>query len=550
VLQSLSINNYALIETLNMNFQPGFTILTGETGAGKSIILGAIGLILGQRADTSVLRNKLEKCTVEGIFRIKDYGLEPFFETNELDFDEQAILRREISPTGKSRAFINDTPVNVSLLRELGLKLMDIHSQHQNLELNEKHFQLKLVDLVAGNEALLKEYAADFKTYLSLQGKLAETQELAAQSKADLDYFEFQFRQLDEARLTENEQEQLEARLEQMTHAEEIQTVFGHMALALAGDEPNILATLKESMQQIGKLQTVWPGAADLFRRMESCYYELKDLAEEAESIAEKVEHDPEKIQIVTQRLDLIYSLQQKHRVGTVAELLALKNEFGAKIQQVSSYDQQIETLQKELEVQKSKLTKLAGKLRESRKSASKPIEQRVIDVLQNLGIPNAAFRLNFRELPDFSPTGSDEISFLFSANRSQELQEISKIASGGEMSRLMLAVKTLVTSAKALPTIVFDEIDTGISGEVALKMGAILKQLSKTVQVINITHLPQIAAKGDQHFHVFKYDLGDQTFSSIRELGRDERLKEIATMLSGENYTETAIIAAQELLQ
>jgi DNA repair protein RecN (Recombination protein N) len=550
VLKSLSIKNYALIDSLNIGFSDDLNILTGETGAGKSILLGAIGLIIGQRADLSVLRDKSKKCTAEGIFEIFNYGLHGFFTENELDYEDVTILRREITPAGKSRAFINDTPVNVKILHDLGLKLIDIHSQHQNLDLNEKNYQLRIVDLVAGNEDLLKQYRDVFRKYSQLQEILNKTLLLSVQSKKDLDYFEFQFKQLEEAKLIENEQDSLEIQLEKLTHAEEIKLVFGNAYQILAEDDRSVLAILKENLNSIGKLRPVLPEADQIFNRLESVYIEMKDIAAETSVIADKTENDPEKIEKVNQRLDLIYTLQQKHRVSSVNELLLIQADLNAKIDQVNSYDIEIEKIQKDIQTKKEVLTDLAAKMNKKRFSVSQQIENKVIEVLQNLGIPNAAFKLKFEKLPDFSISGLDEVSFMFSANKSQELQEIAKVASGGEMSRLMLAVKTLITDTKSLPTIIFDEIDTGVSGEVAVKMGIILGQMAKTVQVLNITHLPQIAAKGKHHYKVFKFDEADQTYTSIRKLNEQERVEEIAQMLSGENYSQTSVATARELLQ
>lgn len=550
MLKSLSIKNYALIDSLNIGFSDDLNILTGETGAGKSILLGAIGLLIGQRADLSVLRDKMKKCTVEGTFDICNYGFQSFFSENELDYDDITILRREITPAGKSRAFINDTPVNVKVLHDLGLKLIDIHSQHQNLELNEKHYQLCLVDLVAHNEEALKKYQGVYKKYISLQDQLNKTLLLSAQSKKDLDYYLFQFKQLSEARLVENEQEDNELLLEKLTHAEEIKTVFGQIDLSLVEDERSVLVVLKENLHNLAKLKQVFPEAAQLYERLETVYIELKDIASESLMIADKTENDPEKIEQVNQRLDLIYSLQQKHRVATVGELLHIQAELKAKIDHVSSYDVEIENIQLEIEEQKKLLRVLADELYTNRTKVAPAIENKVIDVLRNLAIPNAAFKVKFERMSQYTSMGMEEVSFMFSANKSQELQEISKVASGGEMSRFMLAVKTLITDSKALPTIIFDEIDTGVSGEAAVKMAAILSQMAKTVQVLNITHLPQIAAKGKHHYKVFKFDQDNQTFTSIRKLNDQERVEEIAQMLSGEKYSQTSVAAAKELLE
>lgn len=550
MLKSLTIKNYALIESLNIEFSENLNILTGETGAGKSILLGAIGLIIGQRADLSVLRVKTEKCTAEGVFDIGGYGLAGFFAENELDYDDVTILRREITPLGKSRAFINDTPVNAKVLRDLGLQLIDIHSQHQNLELNEKHYQLRLVDLVAGNAERLKTYRSAFQEYRSLQEKLNETLELADQSKKDLDYFEFQFQQLDEAKLSVNEQEENELMLEKLTHAEEIKTTFGGVYQSLSEDERSVLSVLKENLTSIGKLRSFLPDAEQLFNRLETVYIELKDISDESSLLEDRTEIDPERIQLVSQRLDLLYSLQQKHRVDTVQALLDIQADLQAKIQLVSSYDQDIARLQELIQIQIRVLNGLADEISLKRKSVSGMIENKVIETLRGLGIPNAAFQINYQRLTDFGASGLDEVSFMFSANKNQELQEIGKIASGGEISRIMLALKTLITESLAMPTIIFDEIDTGVSGEVALKMGQILEDMSRTVQVLNITHLPQIAAKGQHHYKVYKYDEAEHTITSIRKLNEQERIEEIAQMLSGENFSATTLETAKELLQ
>ncbi|MDO9613828.1 MAG: DNA repair protein RecN, partial [Bacteroidota bacterium] len=396
MLKSLSIKNYALIDSLNIGFSDDLNILTGETGAGKSILLGAIGLIIGQRADLSVLRDKSKKCTAEGAFEIINYGLHGFFAENELDYEDVTILRREITPAGKSRAFINDTPVNVKILHDLGLKLIDIHSQHQNLDLNEKNYQLRIVDLVAGNEDLLKQYREVFRKYSQLQEVLNKTLLLSVQSKKDLDYFEFQFKQLEEAKLIENEQDSLEIQLEKLTHAEEIKLVFGNAYQIFAEDDRSVLAILKENLNSLGKLRPVLPEADQIFNRLESVYIEMKDIAAETSVIADKTENDPEKIEKVNQRLDLIYTLQQKHRVSSVNELLLIQADLNAKIDQVNSYDIEIEKIQKDIQIKKEVLADLAAKMSKKRLYVSQQIENKVIEVLQNLGIPNAAFKLKF----------------------------------------------------------------------------------------------------------------------------------------------------------
>jgi len=549
VLKSLSIKNYALIDSLEIDFYSELNILTGETGAGKSILLGAIGLLIGQRAETNVLRNKSEKCSAEGTFDVRNYNLQIFFTENELDYDDVTILRREITPQGKSRAFINDTPVNVKVLHDLGLKLIDIHSQHQNLDLNEKRYQLQIVDLVAGNEDLLKNYLSGYRNYLSLQEQLNKTLSLAEQAKKDLDYYQFQHTQLSDAKLKTGEQYELEHSLEKLTHAEEIKTVFGQVYQTLSEEERSALSILKDNLNSISKLKDILPEATQLFERLESAYLEIKDIAQESFAIEERTGNDPETIEKVNQRLDLIYSLQQKHRVKTVAELLEIQANFEAKIELVSSYDQDIERLQHEISVLKKMLEDQAGKISKRRHAVANQIDDKIVEVLQSIRIPNAHLQLRFNKLDQLNSTGFDEVNFMFSANKNQELQEIGRIASGGEISRVMLAIKTLIADARQLPTIIFDEIDAGVSGEVAVKMGLILKQLAQTVQVLNITHLPQIAAKGKHHYKVYKYDNHEQTFTSIKELTENERIEEIAQMLGGENYSATTMKAAKELL-
>jgi DNA repair protein RecN (Recombination protein N) len=549
VLQSLYIKNYALIDKLSIEFYSGFNIITGETGAGKSIILGALGLMLGQRADLSVLRDKNRKCTAEGSFQVKGYQLEPFFADNELDYDDQTILRREITPAGKSRAFINDTPVNLKTLRELALRLIDIHSQHQNLELGNRLFQLKLVDLVANNYSLLAKYQQQFQEYSSVKNSYAKLLLETDQAKKDLDYFQFQFSHLESAKLNAGEQEELESEQNQLEHAEEIKLTFGQLFENLESDELSILGRLKEQVTRLGKMAAYLAEANDLHARLESCYLELKDIANESSLIAGRVEHDPARIQLINERMDLIYSLQQKFKVSTVGELLEIQADLDNKIAKVFLNDEEVERLQKLLHEQEALLHQTADELTESRKVVAVQFQNSVVDVLQKLGMPNAVFQLGFEVAEQPGPMGKDEVRFLFSANKSTELQEISKIASGGEMSRLMLALKSLMTDSQSLPTIVFDEIDSGISGEIAVKMGSILKNISTKMQVVNITHLPQIAAKGDHHFQVYKFDENEETFTSIRKLGTDERIDELAQMLSGDRSSETARETARELL-
>lgn len=550
MLTKLSISNYALIQQLSVEFPPGLNMITGETGAGKSIILGALGLILGARADLSVLKNKNEKCIVEGHFEISNYNLQLFFDKHDLDYDPQSILRREITPAGKSRAFINDTPVNLKTIQALGLKLIDIHSQHQNLELGNQKFQLALVDEVSASGKILSEYKTVYKNYLHLQQQLKNLKEKAEKANAELDYFQFQFQQLDEARLRVGEQEELEAELEKLTHAEEIKSAFVEVLQLLDGEHFSVIQNTKNSSKVLERIQNYIPDAPELKDRLQSTFLEIKDIVEEIESISEKIEHDPVKIEEVNDRLHVIYNLQQKHNVASVAELVVLKDDFEQKITRAVGFGDEIKKLQSEIQRVGNKLKKLASELTEARKKSFPAIEKAIVQDLIQLGMEKAKLRVIHEELTEFTSSGKDLISFLFSANADSEPAEISKIASGGEMSRLMLAIKNLLRQSKKLPTIIFDEIDTGVSGEVANKMGNILKTFSVSTQIINITHLPQIAAKGDTHFVVFKYELEGKTFTSVRNVEKDERVEELAKMVSGNEITDNTLKTARELLK
>jgi len=549
MLSRLTISNYALIDSLAVDFHKKLTTVTGETGAGKSIILGALGLIIGNRAELSVLKDNAKKCIVEGIFEIGNYPVAGFFELNDLDYDPTTILRREITPSGKSRAFINDTPVNLKLLRELGLQLIDIHSQHQNLELSNQKFQLNLVDTIANTGDILKNYQ---KIYGQLKKSMDALQTLKAKAekaKMDLDYFQFQFNQLEKAGLQENEQEKLEAELEKHTHSEEIIGVFNNVVQLLDNDQFSVLQNLKEAQKSIEKIQNYIKEAPELAGRIGSSLIELKDILDESGYLAEKTEHNPLRIQEINERLNEIYSLQQKHSVATVRELLELRHLFDEKINAIVGYDDEILKLEKNVEEQKSSLGNIAARLTNLRKGVFSKIEKSVINDLRRLGMPKSRLEIKHEELIDFGLNGKDQVSFLFSANPDSQPAEISKIASGGEMSRLMLTIKNLLRNSKTLPTVIFDEIDSGVSGEVAIKMGKIIQSFSQTTQIINITHLPQIAAKGDTHLLVYKYEQEGKTYTSLKQLSDDERVEELAKMVGGESLTETTLKTAQELL-
>ncbi|NEW83668.1 MAG: DNA repair protein RecN [Mariniphaga sp.] len=550
MLTRLRIQNYALIRELDVDLHPGFSIITGETGAGKSILLGALSLILGQRADSYVLKDKSVKCVVEAVFRVDGLGLEELFLANDLDFDNFAIFRREINPAGKSRAFINDSPVMLKTMQEIGIRLIDIHSQNQNLELNSQAFQLMVVDICAGNQELLVTYKENYKDFRKLISDLAEAESLAEKSKADLDYFQFQFDQLYKAVLIENEQELLEKELEILTHAEEIKAGLSNVAELLNGENISALIQVKTSIGLISKLKNFLPDADGLSHRLESLYVDLKDVADEADSIGEKVEYDPDRIGSINERLDLIYSLQQKHHVKSVDELIVLRNSLEAKILAVFSNEEEIQRLVELKDLKKAEVEDLSKRLSVKRQSVAEEIEMRVIRQLLQLGMPNSKFKVDISSLLSPGTHGMDTVSFLFTANKNGVLCEISKVASGGEMSRVMLAIKALISKSKALPTIIFDEIDAGVSGDIAERMGIILKEISADMQVINITHLPQIAARGDHHFLVYKQDSESETTTRLKLLTKSERIEELAKMLSGENITAAAILNAEELLK
>ncbi|MFV0290524.1 MAG: DNA repair protein RecN [Mangrovibacterium sp.] len=549
MLLELHISNYALIDKLHIKYFQGFNIITGETGAGKSIILGALGLIMGQRADLSVLRNEEQKCTVEAIFKISNLNLMSLFQQNDIDYEEQTILRREISASGKSRAFINDTPVTLKVLQEISSQLIDIHSQHQNLSLGDNSFQLNLVDLVAGNAKCLEKYSDCYRNYQKQNKILLELIYQAEQSKSDFDYLQFQYAQLESAKLKEGEQEVLEQEQSTLEHAEDIKSIFGGFSSEMQQDDLGVLARLKEHLSRFKKMSSVVGRADELASRLESVYLEMKDINDECDVLADGVEYNSTRVNEIAERLDLFYSLQQKFKVDSVSELLILQHDFEKKIAQIGTFDEDIEQHRLLVDGLLAELHLCAGELSERRITAAPIIEQSIEEVLYRLGMPNAVFKLQFKKLDSISNTGIDDLLFTFAGNKNGTLQDVSKVASGGEISRVMLAIKSLIASNKSLPTIVFDEIDTGISGEVAVKMGDVLKELSAHVQILNITHLPQIAGKGEYHFKVYKYDDNEQTFTSIRQLSENERIDELALMLAGESASETARKAAQELL-
>ncbi|MFS2187049.1 DNA repair protein RecN [Mucilaginibacter sp. Mucisp84] len=560
MLQKLTINNYALIDNLEIGFDSGLNILTGETGAGKSIILGALSLILGQRAESKYFFNQQKKCVIEGTFKISGFHLADFFEENDLDYETETVLRREISADGKSRAFVNDTPVNLSALKQLGEKLIDIHSQHATLEINDPDFQLLVVDSVARHSDLLFDYQTKFRAYKKSLSKLNQLIAESDKAKADLDYFQFQFDELEKGALVADEQEHLELELNTLNNAEEIKRSLLGANYLLQDGEAAALIQLKEAGQALGSIEKYNPAVAELHQRINSIIIELKDIAAEIEGIEQHTFIDEARAEEVNNRLSMIYNLQKKHRVNTIAELLQIQEELSDKVQQALFGDEAIEKLQKQIAADKAELEKLATQLSVNRKKAIPDIEKQVLATLAEMGMGNSSLKIEQTPPPPpkggadspkamLTATGIDNIKFLFSANKGHALAEMSKVASGGELSRLMLSIKSIVAQYTALPTIIFDEIDTGVSGEVANKVGQIMECLAQNLQVITITHLPQIASKGQSHYFVYKDDSEAATFTRIKQLNNDERVLEIAKMLSGDKPGESALQNARELL-
>jgi DNA repair protein RecN (Recombination protein N) len=546
---SLYIKNYVLIDKLEMKFSGGFTTITGETGAGKSILMGALSLILGQRVDTSVLKLKDAKCIVEGTFRPGD-SVKEVFDSNDLDFEPVSILRREIAPGGKSRAFVNDTPVNLSVLKELGNRLVDIHSQHQNLQLSEHRYQMGVVDYLARTENELAQYQGQFTAYQQISSEIERLKDEYSRLKKELDYMQFQFNELDAAHLREGELESLEAEFQRAEHAEEIGNALSQSASMLLQENTGILDQLGETLRQLQKISGLFSPARELAQRMESAYIELKDLSGNVEDQAGKTDLDPGKLEQLQERIDLLFSLMQKHRAREVSELIAIRDQLAGRIEEITFSDEKIMALEKERAGILDRMERLAGNMHIKRATAGEEMQRIVESQLKGLGIPNARFRVEIARKSGFDQFGFDEIRFLFSANKQISLEEISKVASGGEVSRLMLCIKALVSDRKGMPTLIFDEIDAGVSGEIAEKVGGIMEKLAGGRQVVAITHLPQVAAMGSDHFIVFKEDTDVATFTRIRKLSRKERITEIARMLSGESVTEAALSNARVLLR
>lgn len=549
MLKSISIRNYALIEKLDITLDNGFTTITGETGAGKSILLGAIGLMLGNRADIGVLFHNEKKCVVEGSFDISKYGLRSLFENNDVDYSDITVIRREILPQEKTRAFINDTPVQVSILKEIGTRLVDIHSQNQNLLLTDRSFYMQILDSTCSNKPILQEYSCIYSQYKRLVKEFNELNQLNNKSAADLEYFKFQFEELDNAKLVSGQQESLEEEQNLLQHTEEIIGLLSLINVSLSTQDGNILSQIATIRNPLHTLAKYVPKAEEYAERFEIAYAEIKDIAAELENYAETIDYNPVKLQSINDRLDLIYRLQKKHNALTIDELLQVKEDLEFKLNAISNHDEMLKKIEEQLVSTKDKLKVFADKMHKNRESIIVKIEKHIVEMLDYLGMPNSKLKIELIQTEDFTAHGIDKVEFMFTANKQIELQPLAKVASGGEKSRLMLSFKNLISSSISLPTIILDEIDTGISGEIANKMGKIMQNMAKNMQVISITHLPQIAAKSSRQFKVYKYDTDSATKTEIKQLTDNERIEEIAKMLSGENVTQSAISNAKELL-
>lgn len=549
MLKRLSVENYALIDKLDIAFAPGLNIITGETGAGKSILLGALGLILGNRVESGVLRDPQRNCVVEAEFDLSGYHLKELFETLDIDYEEPCLIRRVITSAGKSRAYVNDLPVQLTALRTIGERLIDIHSQHQTLLVGESHFQTTLLDSVAGHLPLLEQYRTRYEEWNRLKRQYEELQREAEATSKDREYVTYQLEELQAANLHEGEQEELETLLEELSHAVEIKETLMWSSQLLEGDDEGVLTRLKSAEQSIGRLQSVYPQAEQFYQRLHSAVLDLKDLASEIAAEGDRIEADPARQEQTQERLDLIYSLQQKHKTDSVSGLLALQAEYTERLNSIDSYEERLTTLSQRIETLQAEARDMAAKITAERKKTAPKIEKHIMEQLFRLGMASAQLKIEISPADALRADGADVIRFLFTANRNTALQPIEKVASGGEMSRLMLALKALVVSHMQLPTIIFDEIDTGVSGAIADKMGEIVTALAAQLQVINITHLPQVASKGDHHFFVYKEDTPSGTQTRIRELTAEERVTEIAKMLSGSAVTQAAIDQARLLL-
>ena len=557
MLKHLTINNYVLIEALDIDLQPGFSVMTGETGAGKSIILGALGLLMGQRADSGSIMPGAAKCTVEAIFDIEGYDMQAFFEENELDYEPQeCILRREVATNGKSRAFVNDSPVNVAVLRQIALRLLDIHSQHSNLLLENPAFQLGIVDIVAEHQDLLMRYKELYSSIVEARRKLKEMEENLAKRQNDEDYLRFQFEQLDEFKPQAGEDEELKQLQSALSHAEDIKVALSGVEALLNGDDSEngvgAIDALRRSSQTMQQIANVYPIIEAYQERLESVVIEIKDIASDINNLAEDVEYNPARLQQVTERLDNLFALEQKHHVGSAEELIALAEDIRSQLSLLADSEDNIQALKQQIEADTEQAKMLAGKLSSGRAKAAKQVEKLVKEALVQMDMPAVVFNANVAKSEELTPSGQDIVTFLFSANKSMAPRPLADVASGGEMSRVMLALKALTSKQMHLPTIIFDEIDTGVSGKVASSMAQIMAEMCGGAgqQVLAITHLPQIAAKGKAHYSVYKEDEGSRTLTHIRQLDEEQRVTELAHMLSGSRVTEAARENAKQLLK
>ncbi|MBK8807462.1 MAG: DNA repair protein RecN [Bacteroidales bacterium] len=549
MLQSLRIHNYALIDVLEIEFSAGFSTITGETGAGKSILLGALALITGQRADTTVLRNDQNKCFVEASFDISNYNLQKLFADNEIDWDAKTIIRREIAPTGKTRAFINDTPVNLLTLKLIGEYLIDIHSQHENLLLHSDVFQLDVVDIIALNSDLLSKYQTIFTTYSEQKKELSDLLNAAATSKGDLEYTKFLFDELDKAKLKEGELTEVESEYNILRNSEQILGILNAAGFQLKNDDVNVLLTLKKIKHDFNEIAGYSSHIRSLIERIESVFLELSDIVNEVEVQVEKLEVNPDRLIFLQERIDLLYGLIKKHKISTDLELINIREKLKQKIDLDENFDSEIENRKKKLQQTEIKLHDVASKLSESRKGKALYIKEQLESILKVLGMPHATIELAFTKHPSYTEKGIDQIQFLFSANKNKTPMPVAQVASGGEIARVMLCLKHIISEKKKLPTIIFDEIDTGVSGEIAFAMGQLMNEMANNMQTISITHLPQIAAQGKYQYKVFKFIENEQTFSNIKLLSQTERIEEIAQLISGTSVSKVAIETAKELL-
>ena len=550
MLKHITIRNFALIEHVEIELSAGFSVITGETGHGKSVFLGAVAMLLGQRSDVKAIREGADRCVIEGLFDLEGFGLEPLFEENDIDYDRECIIRRELAASGRSRAFINDTPVNVSLLKEIGARLIDIHSQHQNLLLGDRNYQLGVLDVLAGNRVLLGGYKERYDKYLSLQSELAERRKALEAAKRDEEWLRFQLDELEAASLKSGELQELELELQELSHAEEIQAALYGAYNAIDSDERSMLQALREASSALSRIAAHYGAAQELADRLESNYIELKDCCDEMQQRAGRVQFAPARLEFVENRVAQIYSLMKKHRVQSAEDLIALAAGYSAKLDSIAFGDDDIRELEKRIKSASEELLQVAAELTANRKESAAQLQEKIIAILVNLGMPMIRFEVEFRPVDGFTPSGCDDVVFLFSANSSSAPQPLCDVASGGEMARVMLALKSLIASSTKQPTLIFDEVDTGVSGILAERMGRIMQQMAcGFCQVLSITHLPQVAALGSNHYKVYKEETDKGTVTNIIRLEQEDRVREIAQMMSGEVLSEAALDNARGLL-